>query len=421
MTSSSASSSSSVNEGLAAAPTSKNATAVPKVYDNWGLLKWIRPTAGPLDFSSSKRKCFVVLEHDSATLIIYDKKVCGLFTNGRSIADKCLALFPIHGATVYERSDLDHVSQSCYYFVIREISGNPVNLVVFAAPSVNERDRWVQKLQRMACVSRNLGIVQRQNEELKTKLTNASALLKIDVGEKLISNLITGKYNDTQNYKDLKEHLNEFVTIWEKVWRNKRLVHGQLLSNRPMTDYERNENTAVRDHGKQNQTIRDHGKQDKIVLDHREQNKAVLAYREQKNTAVHDHGKQKQMVLDNGDLKQSVFDCREQNKTIRDPREQLIRDHGRPDQNFDVSKSGSVSKSVSFAQEVESSTSLDETESSSFFSDFLNWRKDEFQKEKPEALLLNKVIRGMDHVRKKSILQSRAKELRLDPLDPDGQ
>ena len=168
-----------VNEGLAVASIPKNVNAVTKVYDNWGLLKWIRPSA-PLKFSSTKKTYFVVLEHDATTLIIYNKNACRLF-NGKTIQDKCLALFPIHGATVYDRIDLDSVSKSCFYFVIKDITGNPVDFVVLVARTVGERDRWVQKLRNIGCASRNVSIFQRQNEDLRSKLNNASNLLKINL------------------------------------------------------------------------------------------------------------------------------------------------------------------------------------------------------------------------------------------------
>lgn len=349
-----------VNEGSAVASIPKNVNAVTQVYDNWGLLKWIRPST-PLKFSSTKKTYFVVLEHDATTLIIYNKNACRLF-NGKTIQDKCLALFPIHGATVYDRIDLDSVSKSCFYFVIKDITGNPVDFVVLVARTVGERDRWVQKLRNIGCASRNVSIFQRQNEDLRSKLNNASNLLKIDIGEKLISNLITGKYDDSQKYRDLKEHLNEFITIWEQVWHNKRVVHAQLL------------NTSQK----------------------------------------HNHAR----IIHAPYTPEASAVSQKKDNTVVGRR--------RPVQVSFEEKTPTSSTEIESSEQLSSESESDATEPDTYDLPqaypriqklLLDSDKDDnpdLKDEGPGVLMLNKVIRGMDHVRKQSIMQSRINELHLD-------
>lgn len=151
-----------------------------------------------------------------------------------------LEVIPLTAATVRPALDKDNHTKNKFYFYITEVPGKSYQSYVFCCHTGTERDKWVEKISYMSDMATNLDTLQCHSEELKKKLFTATTLLKMNVGEKLLENMLSGRYKiGTRKYREVRQHLDDYFIIWADVMSKKLDVHKELL-NRDETNQSTN-------------------------------------------------------------------------------------------------------------------------------------------------------------------------------------
>lgn len=132
---------------------------------------------------------------------------------------------------VLVRTDLDNVKKGHFPFAITDIPGMMSPAFVFSSKTSVERDRWIERCHYLSKMSVDLVSLHKSSELLRKKLFSATTLLKMNVGEKLLENLLSGKYQvNSRKYKEIKHHMDGYFEIWENVMGKKLELHRELLA-----------------------------------------------------------------------------------------------------------------------------------------------------------------------------------------------
>ena len=200
------------------------AAKVKRRYLYWGYIlvkKW------------THKKFFGVIDENCKALLLYSRRAAHRFDPFNEITNvKCKRLISLHNSSILIRKDLDDIRKSLFYFNISNIPGRPFTTITFASKGINERNKWVEKLYSIAIQSNEVLELEKANSALEKQLNAASSLLKLSVGEKLLQNIISGKYDiGSKRIKTVKLHLDEYFESWERVMGHKNMVHEELMKH----------------------------------------------------------------------------------------------------------------------------------------------------------------------------------------------
>lgn len=169
-------------------------------------------------------------------MIIHDKSLAKRFDPEEKMSEKCQQLIPLAGVDVRPRPDLDNYKQRTFFFSISDIPGNIQPSFTFCCQTSVERDKWVDRVSYLSILAIDLVEMEKNSRILQQKLFSATTLLKMDVGEKLLENITSGRYKrGTRRYNEVREHLDDYFKIWEGVMRKKVEVHNELLGFKTLT------------------------------------------------------------------------------------------------------------------------------------------------------------------------------------------
>ena len=172
---------------------------------------------------------FAVIDSFAKIMIIHDKSLAKRFDPEQQITEKCQQLIPLSGVEARPRPDLDNYKQRTFFFSISDIPGNIQPSYTFCCQTSVERDRWVDRVAYLSILAVDLVEMERDCRILQQKLFSATTLLKMDVGEKLLENITSGRYKrGTRRYEEVREHLDDYFKIWEGVMSRKIDVHNEL-------------------------------------------------------------------------------------------------------------------------------------------------------------------------------------------------
>ena len=172
---------------------------------------------------------FAVIDSFAKIMIIHDKSLAKRFDPEQQITEKCQQLIPLAGVETRARPDLDNYKQRTFFFSISDIPGNIQPSYTFCCQTSVERDRWVDRVAYLSILAVDLVEMERDCRILQQKLFSATTLLKMDVGEKLLENITSGRYKrGTRRYEEVREHLDDYFKIWEGVMSRKMDVHNEL-------------------------------------------------------------------------------------------------------------------------------------------------------------------------------------------------
>ena len=166
-------------------------------------------------------------------MMIYGEKTAKNFDPDARITFPCKQFLPLTAVNVIVRTDLDNVKKGHFSFVITHIPGKISPAFVFSSKTSVERDKWVERCHYLSRMSVDLISLHKSSELLRKKLFSANTLLKMNVGEKLLENLLSGKYKvGSRRYKEVQYHLDGYFEIWEKIMGQKLELHRELLANK---------------------------------------------------------------------------------------------------------------------------------------------------------------------------------------------
>lgn len=179
---------------------------------------------------SNQKTVFAMIDRVAKIMILHDKNIAKSFEPETALTIKCQQVIPLTAVGVHAILDMDNFKKRCFYFSITDVPGNMKPCYIFGCQTAVERDKWVDRIYYISNLGVNLDALQCDNEALHQKLFSATTLLKMNVGEKLLENMLSGKYRvGSRRYKEVKEHLDDYFTIWSNVMEKKTEMHKELL------------------------------------------------------------------------------------------------------------------------------------------------------------------------------------------------
>lgn len=206
-------------------------------YVHWGSLVRFRP--GIWGWSRESH-IFVVLDRLSKLMIVYSKRESKSFDPDRGLTARCKFIIPVVSVDLQIRMDLDNSKKQRFYFSISNTAGRRKPLYIFGSETNVERDRWAERILHLSNIAVELDSLQIHNEVLRRKLFSATMLLKTNVGDKLLENMLSGRYRaGHRKYREVQEHLNDYFEVWERVMGQKMELHREMFAkkDKEVTEY----------------------------------------------------------------------------------------------------------------------------------------------------------------------------------------
>jgi len=174
---------------------------------------------------------FAVIDKLAKIMIIHKDSVAKHFDPEVTLDLECQEVIPLAGAEVGTRNDLDNIKKRQFYFTISRVPGKRKPFYIFSCQTSQEREKWVERIRFMSNLAVDMDVLQTHADMLQRKLFSATTLLKMNVGEVLLGNMLNGTYKKgSRKYREVKGHLDGYFEIWEDVMGKKIQVHNQILS-----------------------------------------------------------------------------------------------------------------------------------------------------------------------------------------------
>ena len=164
-------------------------------------------------------------------MVIHDKTMANQFNPDQPVNKQCEQIIPLTGVEVNSKLDLDDYKRKSFFFTVSNVPGNIQPAFTFCCLTSVERDKWVEVVLNLSNLAVNLSDMQTDCKILRHKLLSATTLLKMNVGERLLENILSGKYKrGSRRYEEVRVHLDDYFKIWEGVMSRKMKVHDELLA-----------------------------------------------------------------------------------------------------------------------------------------------------------------------------------------------
>ena len=174
---------------------------------------------------------FAVLDKLAKIMIILSPKVAKTFDPELALDLACKEVVPLSSVNIHSRRDLDSIRKKRFYFAIANVPGRRKQFYIFCCQTSSEREKWVERISYLSNLAIDVDTLQSNADLLRKKLFSATTLLKMNVGETLLENMLNGNYKKgSRKYREVKAHLNGYFEIWENVMSKKIQVHNELLS-----------------------------------------------------------------------------------------------------------------------------------------------------------------------------------------------
>lgn len=176
---------------------------------------------------------FAYIDTFAKIMFIHDKSLAKEFDPDELVTKHCEEMIPLSGVTVKSRIDLDDYKQKSFAFSVSDVPGYIQSSYTFRCQTAAERNKWVERLSTLSTLAVDMLEMERDCKVLREKLSSATTLLKMNVGEKLLENITSGRYRrGSRRYQEVREHLNDYFAVWEDVMRKKMDVHNELLNGK---------------------------------------------------------------------------------------------------------------------------------------------------------------------------------------------
>ena len=173
-----------------------------------------------------------MLDKVAKLLILYEEDVARYFDPEQVLNIPCKEIIPVTTISIQPRKDLDSTRKRHFYFTITDVPGKLRPMYIFCCKTSPEREKWVERITFLSDLATDIDIVQTNADVLRKKLYSATTLLRMNVGEVLLENLLNGTYKKgSRKYKEVIGHLNGYFETWETVMSKKIEVHNELLSS----------------------------------------------------------------------------------------------------------------------------------------------------------------------------------------------
>ena len=189
---------------------------------------WIKPGKWHIKV---KYPGFAVLDKFAKIMIVHKESVAKTFDPEITLNLESQEIIPLSGAGVQPRCDLDNIRKRHFYFEISHVPGKRKPFYIFCCNTSPEREKWVERINFLSVLAVDVDDLQTNADLLQRKLFSATTLLKMNVGEVLLENMLNGTYKKgSRKYREVKGHLDGYFEIWEGVMSKKIQVHNELLS-----------------------------------------------------------------------------------------------------------------------------------------------------------------------------------------------
>ena len=174
---------------------------------------------------------FAFIDSFAKLMVIHDKTMANQFNPDQPVNKQCEQIIPLTGVEVNSKLDLDDYKRKSFFFTVTNVPGNIQPAFTFCCLTSVERDKWVEVVLNLSNLAVNLSDMQTDCKILRHKLLSATTLLKMNVGERLLENILSGKYKrGSRRYEEVRVHLDDYFKIWEGVMSRKMKVHDELLA-----------------------------------------------------------------------------------------------------------------------------------------------------------------------------------------------